>query len=212
VAIEEATSMTATPRDGGARGPVRAPDDDAVGSPSRFGLRLRLLAVIAAAGIVAAACGSSGGADAPAPSATVEAALLAFSQCMREQGITDMPDPIVDSDGNVRVQQPSGGHGSGAHDAFAEARAKCDTYLRGVTQRFSHGDVTKTQDQFLRLAQCMRDRGIDVPDPDFSGGGHDPGAEFLDAINRSDPAVQKALQACERRVFGSGGIGHAGGH
>ncbi len=204
--------MTQTRMNCGAREPSHAPDNDAVGSPPRFGLRRWLLALVAAVGMVAAACGSTGGAATRNPDASTEAALLAFSQCMREQGITDMPDPIVDSKGNVQIQRPPGGHGSRAHEAFAAARDKCDKYLRGVTQEFSHGDVTKTQDQFLRLAQCMRARGVDVPDPDFSEGGHDPGAQFVDAINRSDPTVQKALQACEQQIFGSEGFGHGEGH
>jgi hypothetical protein len=58
----------------------------------------------------------------------------------------------------------------------------------------------------------MRDRGVDVPDPDFSAGGHDPGAQFLDAINRSDPAVRDALQVCGQEIFGSTGFGHGGSH
>jgi hypothetical protein len=60
----------------------------------------------------------------------------------------------------------------------------------------------------------MRVRGVDVPDPDFSEGGHDPGAQFLDAINQSDPTVQDALRACGQQVFGSGsvGLGHGAGH
>src|SRR6266545_227011 len=190
------------------REPARSPGQGAVGSAARFGLRLRLGALVAAVGIVAAACSSSGGAATPSPGASVEAALLAFCQCMRDQGITDMPDPAVDSEGNVQIQRPPGEHGSGAHDAFAAARNKCDTYLRGVTQGFSHGDVTQTQDQYLQLAQCMRQRGVDVPDPDFSGGGHDPGDEFLDAITQSDPTVQEALGACQQEIFGSEGVGH----
>lgn len=205
--------MTATRmEDSGAGQPSRAPDNSGVGSPPRFCLRLRLLAVVAALGLVAAACGASGGAATPSPGASVEAALLAFSQCMRDQGITDMPDPTVDAEGNVQIQRPPGVHGSGAHEVFATARNKCDKYLQGVTQGFNHGDVTKTQDQFLRLAKCMRARGVDVPDPDFSGGGHDPGAQFFDAINKSDPAVQDALRACQQEVFGSEGFGHGGGH
>src|SRR6266498_4253515 len=204
--------MTGTRSDRGAREPSRAPDNGAVGSPPRFGLLLRLLALLATVSIVAAGCGSTGGASAPDPEASTEAALLAFSQCMRDQGITDMPDPTVDSDGNVQIQRPPGGHDSGAHDAFAAARSKCDKYLQGVTQGFSHGDITKTQDQFLQLAQCMRGRGVDVPDPDFSQGGHDPGAQFWDAINRSDPSVEEALRACQQQVFGSEGLGHGGGH
>jgi hypothetical protein len=167
---------------------------------------------VAAVGIFAAGCSSADGAATPSPGPSVEAALLAFSQCMRAQGITGMPDPTVDSEGNVQIQRPPGGHGSGVHDAFEAARNKCDRYLRGVTQGFSHADVTQTQDQLLRLARCMRGRGADVPDPDFSGGGHDPGTRFRDAINRSDPSVQKALRTCQQQVFGSEGSGHGGGH
>jgi hypothetical protein len=172
------------------------------------------VAVVAVLGLIAAACGSSGRAATQSPSASVEAALLAFSQCMRDQGITDMPDPTVDSDGNVKIQRPPGGDDSAAHDAFVAARERCDTYLQGVTQGFSHGDTTQTQDQFLELAQCMRGRGVDVPDPDFSEGGHDPRAQFLDAINRSDPTVQDALRICGQQVFGPGSasIGHGEGH
>jgi len=196
-------------RDGTAR---CAADQSEVGPLVRFRLRLRLLALVATVGIVVASCSSTGGAATPSPGASVEAALLAFSQCMRDQGITDMPDPTVDSEGNVQIQRPPGGHGSGAHEAFEAARNKCDKYLRGVTQGFSHADTTQTQDQLLQLAQCMRGRGVDVPDPDFSGGGHDPGAQFWEAINRSDPSVQEALRACQQQVFGSEGFGHGGGH
>jgi hypothetical protein len=205
--------MTGTMRDPLTRGPARAPRRGAVGTRPRFGLRL-LLALVAAAGIViaAAACGPAGGAATPSPGASVEAALLAFSQCMRGQGITGMPDPTVDSEGNVQIQRPPGGHASGAHEAFEAARNKCDKYLRGVTQGFSHADVTQTQDQLLQLARCMRGRGVEVPDPDFSGGGHDPGAQFSAAINRSDPSVRGARRACQQQVFGSEGSGHGGGH
>jgi hypothetical protein len=205
--------MTGIKRDRETRGSSRL-DNRTAASPPRFSLRLQLLAAVAALGIVAAACGSSGGAAAPSPSASVEAALLAFSQCIRDQGITDMPDPTVDSEGNVQIGRPPGGDDSAEHDAFAAVREKCDRFLQGVTQGFSHGDTAQTQDQFLRLARCMRDRGVNVPDPDFSGGGHDPGAQFLDAINQSDPTVQEALRVCGQQVFGSGsvGLGHGAGH
>lgn len=206
--------MTRTGNHARAREPVSVvPGRRAFGAPAVFGLRL-LLAVVAAAAIViaAAGCGSAGGAATRSPEASVEAALLAFARCMRDQGITAMPDPTVDSEGNVQIQRPPGGHGSGAHDAFEAARDKCGKYLRGVTQGYSHSDVSKTQDQLLRLARCMRGRGVTVPDPDFSGGGHDPGAKFRAAINGSDPSVQRALRACQQQVFGSEGFGHGGGH
>ena len=205
--------MTETMRDSLTREPACVPGRDAGAVPPRFGLRLLLVLVAAVGIVITAACGSVGGAATRSPGASVEAALLAFSQCMRGQGITDMPDPTVDSDGNVRIQRPPGGHASGAHEAFEAARNVCDKYLRGVTQGFSHADVTKTQDQLLRLARCMRGRGVDIPDPDFSRGGHDPGAQFWNAVNRSDPTVQQALRPCQRLVFGSEGFGgHGGSH
>src|SRR5262249_1846644 len=160
--------MTETMRDSLTREPAGVPGRDAGAVPPRFGLRLLLVLVAAVGIVITAACGSVGGAATRSPGASVEAALLAFSQCRRGQGITDMPDPTVDSDGNVRIQRPPGGHASGAHEAFEAARNVCDKYLRGVTQGFSHADVTKTQDQLLRLARCMRGRGVDIPDPDLS--------------------------------------------
>ena len=48
--------MTQTRMNCGAREPSHAPDNDAVGSPPRFGLRRWLLALVAAVGMVAAAC------------------------------------------------------------------------------------------------------------------------------------------------------------
>jgi hypothetical protein len=198
--------MTGTIGESATREPVRVARRGA----ARFGLR-PLLALVAVVGVAGAACGSTGAAT-QIPRPSVEAALLAFSRCMRAQGITDMPDPTVDSEGNVRIERPPGGHGSGAHDAFEAARNTCDKFLRGVTQGFSHADSAQIQDRLLKLAQCMRRRGADVPDPDFSQGGHDPGARFRDAINRSDPAVQQARRACQQQVFGSQGVGHSGGH
>lgn len=185
--------------------PIRAPDQDAAGPPPRFGLRLQLGALVAAL-VVVAACSSTG--SAAKPEAATEAALLKFTQCMRDQGIDDMPDPTVDSEGNVRIQRPQGDlHDDPAeHERFETARNACAKYLRGVTQGFSHADDTKAQDQLLRLAQCLRGRGVDVPDPDFSGGaGH---GSVGDSLDRSDPSVQKALRACQQEVFGSEGPGH----
>jgi hypothetical protein len=191
------------PRDGTAS---RAFDQSGLGTLLRFGLSLRL-ALIAALGIVAAACSAAGGAATANSEAATEAALLAFAQCMRDQGIDDMPDPTVDSQGNVRIQRPPGDlHDDPAqHERFEAARDACAKYLEGVTQGFSHADDTEAQDKFLQLAQCLRGRGVDVPDPDFSGGGHDP---FGDSLDRSDPSVQEALRACQQEVFGSEGVGH----
>lgn len=187
--------------------PIRPPDQGAVGSMPRFGPRLPLVALVAALGIVAAACSAGSRAVTANPEAATEAALLAFTQCMRDQGIDDMPDPTVDSEGNVQIQRPPGDQHDdpGQHERFAAAREACAENLQGVTQGFGHEDDTESQDQQLQFAQCLRGRGVDVPDPDFSEGGH---GSFGDSIDRSDPGVQEALRACQQEVFGSEGFGH----
>lgn len=197
--------MTGTRRDPAVGRPIRAPERNAVAPLRRFGPRLRLGALVGALGIVAAACSSTGSATAK-PEAATEAALLAFTQCMRDKGIANMPDPTVDSKGNVRIQRPPGDqHDDPAkHERFATARDACAESLEGVTQGFGHADNAEAQDQLLQLAQCLRGRGVDVPDPDFSEGHR----SFGDSIDRSDPTVQEALGACQQEVFGSEGAEH----
>lgn len=199
--------MTGTPSDPAVGRPIRPPERNAVVTLRRLGLRVRLVALVGALGIVAAACSSTGPATAK-PEVATEAALLAFTQCMRDKGITDMADPTVDAKGNVRIQRPPGDQHSdpALHEKFAAARGACEESLKGVTQGFSHADDTKAQDQLLKLAQCMRGRGVDVPDPDFSGGGGH--GSFGSSIDRSDPTAQEALRACQQEVFGSEEPGH----
>lgn len=199
--------MPGTTSDPDVKRSMRGTEQTAVGPLRHLGVLLRLAALLGALGIVAAACGSSGTAKAN-PDAATERALLAFTQCMRDQGIDNMPDPTVDSKGNVRIQRPPGDQHSdpALHDKFAKAREACAGTLEGVTQGFSHADNAEAQDQFLKLAQCLRGRGIDVPDPDFSGSsGHDP---FGDSLDRSDTATQEALRVCQQQVFGSQGAEH----
>ena len=52
------------------------------------------------------------------------------------------------------------------------------------------------EDALLALAQCLRDQGLEVADPDFSGGGGPRGVFRGGGLDRSDPAVQAALEEC----------------
>jgi len=194
-------------------------------------MRRSMVAVAAALALVAAACGGGGddtgiasiddvavaspGDTTPTTAADAEAAMLAFAECMREQGI-EMQDPQVGDDGNLRMPRPVGaGEGTEQFDreAMMAAREACSEYLEGVAQRFEQIDETEIQDQMLEYAACMRDNGYDMPDPDFSaesmGGG--PGRGFFRnmEIDRNDPAFQTANEVC-MDVF-SGGFLPGGG-
>ena len=100
---------------------------------------------------------------------------LQFAKCMREHGI-DMPDPTVGEGGQVAVQI-GGGAGEGPDAKEVDAANKdCQHFLESAGSGFeppSPEDQKKMQDQALAFSKCMRDHGIDMPDPQFStdGGG-----------------------------------------
>lgn len=126
----------------------------------------------------------------------MEAAALEAVACFREQGV-DLPDPAVDADGNVQFSQdidPS----TLDEDALAAAQAACAEELSRVITGFIGTDLTGFQDGLLEYAQCMRDNGFDLPDPDFSNfaSGGAAAGPFGD-IDPEDPDFVAANTVCE---------------
>ena len=152
-----------------------------------------------------------------------EEALMAFSQCMRENGIDDYPDPTLNADGSIGFGFVRGGLEESGIDPrseeFGTARDTCAENLEGIA--LGHGgegfDETELTDTLLAFAQCMRDHGVAVDDPDLSGfspgqGGGQAIRPFGD-IDFEDPDVQGAFEACQEEVnfTGPGGGGLGGG-
>ncbi len=142
-----------------------------------------------------------------------EQAMLDFAACMRENGV-DMADPVPDENGNYNLRQAFGGGSDGGFDpaqreAAQAAREACSQYLEGITQQFEQRDMTEMQDLMLEYAACMRENGVDMPDPDFttdSSGG--PGARLgfnTGDYDPSDPTFQAANEACQD-IFGANGM------
>jgi hypothetical protein len=153
---------------------------------------------------------SAAASDAPADSkADVEKQLIAYTQCLRDQGI-DIADPQVDADGNLRMGgvkfQGGGGDRSNLADQFTKAREVCGEPPEGAGGMFSHGgDQTAMQDALVKFAECMRGQGVDVPDPDFSGGVQGGGMSILHDLDRDDPKVSAAMEQCQS-VFTDAGV------
>ncbi|MCH9817049.1 MAG: hypothetical protein K0U64_11485 [Actinomycetia bacterium] len=122
---------------------------------------------------------------------------LAFAQCMRENGV-DFPDP-----------DPDGGFDSiiGAIDPtdpkFNEALQACND-LRPAGNPLDQSFDADAQAQVLELAKCMRENGIDVPDPSFDANGQ-PVDVDLSGLNFNDPDFREAIQECREFIdFGRG--------
>lgn len=139
-------------------------------------VNLILVAVIAILGI--AVCGSDSEdvpsltslEDGPAAEPTADAAdatlenearMMAFAQCLRDQGV-DVRDPVVDADGNVQLPEPAG---DVKWDKEAGAWEACAEHLEGFTFEKERVDVSEQVDQMVQVATCLRDKGYDVNDP-----------------------------------------------
>jgi hypothetical protein len=184
----------------------------------------RWTAALVALALMGAACSNGGGDDGVAtlggdqgaaaasasPSADPEDALAEFAECMRENGIEDFPDPQIDEDGRITFGAPSGGGDGeapepGDRERLDEAMAACQDLL---PQGLGPGNLTPEdeaafQDALVDYTDCMREQGIDMPDPDFSGdgGGFIGGAEGVDP---QDPAFQDADELCRHFLEDAG--------
>jgi hypothetical protein len=93
-------------------------------------------------------------------------AALEFAKCMREHGV-DMPDPEVDSQGRIRVTVRAG-RGQADPKKLNEAQQACGHLMGGGGDGPGKLDP-KAQDAMLAFARCMREHGIDMPDPTGNG-------------------------------------------
>jgi len=165
--------------------------------------KLTRLVLLAAVGLLLAACGSVSD-DVPSLRATPtrvveektlddEAKVMAFVQCMRDQGIEYM-DPVVDSDGNV--QPPTLAEGvKVTREELAEPYAACSEHLEGITLGRERNDVTERVDQMVELATCLRDKGYDVDDPTAETLDQ-WGVDFRVEFDWDDPEAMEAYQEC----------------
>jgi hypothetical protein len=173
-------------------------------------MRIRSMAVVVAVPAVfgLAACGGNGGNDgiasanggtakasasaSPSQSLSVQDRALKFAQCMRQNGV-DMPDP--GANGNIQIKSNSGNRAK-----VQAAMQKCQHFMQGGG-RLGNPDDPKVRDQMLKFAQCMRQHGVDVPDPQ-------PGQGIKITVNKSSEAkFQAAQKACQQYAPGGGAKG-----
>lgn len=161
-----------------------------------------------AAAALLTGCGSGAAANggSSSTSSNKSADALQFSQCMRDHGI-NIPDPQSNGNGGfgVRIQSGSGPNQfSPDNPKFQAAQEACKKYLpNGGT--LSPEQQAQAQQNALKFAQCMRDHGINVPDPQTSGGGIK--LEGPTGVNPDDPKFQQAQQACQKYLSIPGGPG-----
>lgn len=132
--------------------------------------------------------------------AKTEEAALAWAECMRENGV-DVPDPKVDANGRL-VIEPGNSPPERPDESFRRASEKCDEFMRDALasqDEISKEEQARMRDAALAFTKCMRERGIDLPDPDTRGGG------VSVQVDPDDPAFQRAAEACDDKLPLPGG-------
>jgi hypothetical protein len=161
-----------------------------------------LLAMLAACG-----SGGSGASSTASPTAMTNAQILAIgreaAQCMRDHGVPDFPDPVVDNDGHLQL--PAGAAGDRAKQELAgnpAAQTACEPILNRLPANAVRGGgdggyTAQDLENLKKFAQCVRQNGIpEFPDPRADGTFPLAGTP-LEAEGKSE-RFRTATQACKQ--------------
>jgi hypothetical protein len=168
--------------------------------------KLGLLAALPILALIGAGCGGSDKSTAANTTASNQEKAVKFAQCMRENGVSQFPDP--DASGNLTIDGVLNGSGIDPDGpTWNQAIAACkDLQPPGFT---GGGERSSSQqDAALRFAQCMRENGVsDFPDPS-------PGQPLVDTnrIPSSNTAngmsiLNAAMQECGDEAAAAGAAG-----
>ena len=131
-----------------------------------------------------------------------EQSVLAYSQCMRENGVPGFPDPDANGGLSVNAETLGVAPDSPQYQAADEA---CKDLLPPASQ-----GQRPDRETMLKYSQCMRDNGISsFPDPNPDGALQvqaEPGSE----LDPNTPLHQAAHEACKHLLPDGGEGGEQG--
>jgi hypothetical protein len=167
-------------------------------------IRPLLAAVLATSALAVTACGedsAAGGEPTADQQKQAQEAQLKFARCMREHGV-EMDDPKQGERG-IQMVGPRGASPQKAR----EAEEACRKYLDAIKPpELSDEQEKQLKDAALAHARCMRDHGIDFPDPTFGEDGRATiKIERGSGVDPQDPKVQEAEKACQEKLPQIGG-------
>ena len=155
---------------------------------------------------------------APSESVDPELAIADFEACMKEHGVDVQIAIAGDGEGpstggfrappNAGEAQPNGGNAGERPDE--KALEEADQACRHLLPSGMMGDPNATMDpemadKLLDFSKCMRDHGIDFPDPQFEGGG--VRIQMDEGMDPESQAFKDAQEACgDMLPGGRGGI------
>lgn len=191
---------------------------------SRLSVLLLVGALAACGGQTSDTSSTTQAAETTSSSVDTDAALAAYTQCMRDAGI-DIGDPTTDANGNMTPGslpgappaggngEPGQGPGGGLDEETQAALQECSRLLDGTGLGFGGprggGDPEAFQEQFAELAACLAGQGLEIEQPDTTGGQGQAGGPMggLGNLDFNDPDVQAAMEQCADLFPDFGGQG-----
>ncbi|WP_229908216.1 hypothetical protein [Amycolatopsis oliviviridis] len=187
----------------------------------------RLAALIALPLVLSAACGgeqkeaeiaSANPPAAVAPSASSAApqadgksafydAQLAYTQCMRKEGLKDWPDPLLSGYADwtkIEVIQEQEER-KDSQTKLGDAMQACKEPMQKAMQLEPEKDQQKVYESLLAHAQCMRANGVSkFTNPTMQNGIAQPGGDPSPAdpqLSTNSPAYKQAETACRDKLI-----------
>lgn len=152
--------------------------------------------------------GSNDSAGGSTPAGGDDEAQLAFAACMREQGV-EVSDP--DGSGRVRIEIRAKPGQEFSPRKVREATADCRAKTGGGPREPTDAEKTELRDQALKFAACLREHGVDVPDPGSGNGGGLLLRRGAAGIDPNSSTFKKAEAACRDLMPTLGASGSPGG-
>jgi hypothetical protein len=150
--------------------------------------------------LLVSACGGSSSAGGPTNSQSPTSQMLAFSRCMRSQGVSEFPDPPTSG----KLAVPSAQRLGVTSTQFQAAQSACQRLLPTGGPGITQAEVQQEWHEFRTFTQCMRHHGMpNWPEPTnrsetdkrpiFKIQPVDPNS----AINPDSPQIRAKLHACD---------------
>ncbi len=130
-----------------------------------------------------------------------------FTTCLRDYGF-DVNDPTLNADGTVdmaglRVSIMADPNFDINNEKTRQALQECLGLLQDATfaTESTQEDQIELHDNLLEFAECIRENGIDIPDPEFSNNPRVSMNSMFENITIT-PKIEKAMESCRDIIFG----------
>jgi hypothetical protein len=115
---------------------------------------------------------------------------------MREHGVKNFPNPEVSGGAPRLMFRVKAGEGP-TPQVMEAAQKACQRYQTPEQQNLTPQQKVQREEEALKFVRCMREHGVNLPNPTTSGGGIRIQGGLRAGVNPTSPAFEAAQKACQ---------------